>query len=76
MRFLSNDELIDLTGLRRPTAQARALRSMGIDFRTRPDGKVIVIDADLTLKNHKPLEQKKEFTLGSSTKEWRKRRTA
>jgi hypothetical protein len=76
MRFLSNDELIDLTGLRRPTAQARALRSMGIDFRTRPDGKVIVIDADLTLKNHKPLGQKEEFTLGSSTKEWRKRRTA
>ena len=76
MRFLDDSELVSLTGLKRPTAQARALRSMGIDFRVRPDGKVIVIDADLTLKNHKPLEQKKEFTLGAATKEWRKRRTA
>ncbi|HEX7080367.1 MAG TPA: DUF4224 domain-containing protein [Gammaproteobacteria bacterium] len=44
---LSDDELVELTGKKRPSAQARALRIMGIDHRIRPDGKVVVLRAQL-----------------------------
>lgn len=50
MRILNREELIQLTGKRTRTAQARVLRHLGIDFRVRPDGKIIVIDADLPLR--------------------------
>lgn len=36
--LLTEDELILLTGRRRPSAQIRALRNMGIEHRVRPDG--------------------------------------
>lgn len=42
---LTDDELIDLTRKRRPSAQVRALRSMGIEHRVRPDGSVAVLRA-------------------------------
>lgn len=35
---LTDDELLSLTHLRRPSAQARALRVMGVPYRTRPGG--------------------------------------
>ena len=35
---LTDDELLSLTHLRRPSAQARALQVMGVPYRTRPDG--------------------------------------
>lgn len=64
MKLLEQSDLEALTGRRRPTAQAKALRSMGIDFRTRPDGKIIVIDVDLpmTKQNVTPAP---EFTIAS-----------
>lgn len=64
MKLLEQADLEALTGRRRPTAQAKALRSMGIDFRTRPDGKIIVIDVDLpmTKQNVTPAP---EFTIAS-----------
>jgi len=40
---LTVDELKELTGKMRPTAQRKALNIMGIDSRTRPDGKLIVL---------------------------------
>ena len=40
--FLSTDELRDLTRKCRPSAQLRALRSMGIEHRVRPDGSLAV----------------------------------
>ena len=39
---LTDDELLSLTHLRRPSAQARALRVMGVPYRTRPDGTLLV----------------------------------
>ena len=45
--FLSPDELTELTGKQRPAAQIRALRSMGIRHHVRPDGRPVVLRADL-----------------------------
>ena len=39
---LTDAELLALTHLRRPSAQARALRAMGVPYRTRPDGTLLV----------------------------------
>ena len=41
--FLNPDEIAQLTGKRRPKAQARALESMGIPCRIRPDGRPMVM---------------------------------
>ena len=43
--FLTDQELIELTHRSRCDAQQRALRHMGIDFKTRPDGSVAVLRA-------------------------------
>jgi hypothetical protein len=40
---LSADDLHDLTGKERPTAQARVLQAMGIPYRARPDGTLVVL---------------------------------
>jgi len=39
---LTDEELLSLTHLRRPSAQARALRAMGVPYRPRPDGTLLV----------------------------------
>jgi len=39
---LTQDEIQEITGKRRYKAQAHALRTIGIDFRTRPDGKLLI----------------------------------
>lgn len=41
--FLQPDELSELTGKVRSSAQVVALRRMGIDHRVRPDGRVLVL---------------------------------
>ena len=43
--LLTAQEVRDLTGMQRPSAQARALKSMGIECRRRPDGSVVVLRA-------------------------------
>lgn len=43
--FLTPDEIAALTGKQRPAAQIRALRSMGVDHRVRPDGRPVVLRA-------------------------------
>lgn len=45
--FLSREELEQLTGYKKPSAQARALNAMGIEYRERPDGAVIVLRSHL-----------------------------
>jgi len=65
MRFLDDSELVSLTGLKRPTAQARALRSMGIDFRVRPDGKIIVVEDDLPLRERPNFKRQEGFRFGT-----------
>lgn len=42
MLFLTVDEIISLTGKKRRPAQVRALRFMGIEHKTRPDGSLII----------------------------------
>lgn len=40
--FLTSDELVELTGLRRSSAQKNALHMMGVNFLIRPDGSLVV----------------------------------
>jgi hypothetical protein len=43
MPVLTADEVAELTGRVRSNAQAKALRSMGIEYRQRPDGSLAVL---------------------------------
>ena len=43
MMFLTDEELIFLTGKKRRPSQAEALNSMGIEHRVRADGHIIVL---------------------------------
>lgn len=40
--FLAHEQLVELTHRKCPSAQMRALRSMGIEFAERPDGTPVV----------------------------------
>jgi hypothetical protein len=40
---LTDDELTQLTGKTRPSAQIKALRYMAIDHKRRPDGSLVVL---------------------------------
>jgi hypothetical protein len=52
---LSEQELVELTKKERPSAQARVLDFMGIRYRPRPDGSIVVmrIHAE-TVEGHTP----------------------
>ena len=57
--ILTDDELRTLTGKKFRTAQAQVLRYMGIDFRMRPDGSLVVLRSQLEAappKRKKPVE--------------------
>ena len=41
--FLNDEELQALTRRQKPTAQARALAAMGLEYRVRPDGTIAVL---------------------------------
>ena len=41
--FLRNEEIVALTNRQRSAAQVRALRTMGIEHRVRPDGTVAIL---------------------------------
>ena len=45
--FLSKEEIRSLTNKRPRNAQVRALRTMGIEHRVRPDGSVAVLRAHI-----------------------------
>lgn len=45
--WLSDAELIEATHRARPSAQAKALRRMGVPFQERPDGSLLVSRAAL-----------------------------
>ncbi len=67
MRILNREEIIRLTGKQTKPAQARILRHMGIDFRIRPDGEIIVVDTDLPLTAVVGRKSKhKEFTIDAT----------
>ena len=46
--LLSQDDIRALTGYRRPHRQRAALASMGVRHYTRPDGRPVVVAADLS----------------------------
>jgi hypothetical protein len=41
--FLSQDELVELTGRKHRACQARVLRGLGIEHKVRADGRVMVL---------------------------------
>ncbi|HMW57439.1 MAG TPA: DUF4224 domain-containing protein [Accumulibacter sp.] len=43
--LLTAQEIRELAGMQRPSAQFRALKSMGIECRQRPDSSVVVLRA-------------------------------
>lgn len=45
--ILSRAEVSELTGKRRTDAQRRVLKAMGLFFRVRPDGSVVVLRSDV-----------------------------
>ena len=45
--LLTSTEIEALTGKRRPSAQVRALRRMGVRYLLRPDGRPVVDDSAL-----------------------------
>ena len=59
---LTDEELLSLTHLRRPSAQVRALRAMGVPYRTRPDGTLLVgrIAAERALSAPAPVEPQRQ----------------
>ena len=58
---LTDAELVELTGKRRPSAQIRALRHMGIHHKRRGDGTLVVARAhfELLLGGETPGKPKK-----------------
>ncbi len=60
---LTPEELVELTGKARPTAQARVLAALGIPFTPRPDGTLVVVKAIVTAPGSiKPREPQLRFT--------------
>ncbi|WP_052810901.1 DUF4224 domain-containing protein [Pandoraea vervacti] len=49
LMFLEPEEVVALTGRRMYSAQARALRMMGIEHRVRPNGTIVVLSEHVTL---------------------------
>jgi hypothetical protein len=45
--ILTRAEVSELTGKRRTDAQQRVLKGLGIFFRVRPDGSVVVLRSDV-----------------------------
>lgn len=42
LNWLSDDEVVDATRRKQPSAQARVLTGWGVPFRRRPDGTLLV----------------------------------
>lgn len=58
---LTDAEIRDVTRKKRPSAQVRALRSMGIAHRMRPDGTVMVLRSSLQDEASPSVEQESEI---------------
>ena len=49
IEFVSKENIEELTGKVRYHAQVSALRTMGIDFHIRPDGRPMVLESDVLI---------------------------
>jgi len=56
--WLDQDQVEALTGFKRPSKQIEALNQMMIPCKVRPDGTVVVFEADLTTDKPKTVEFK------------------
>lgn len=65
--YLSTEELIELTHRRRPSAQRRALTSMGIDSLVRPDGTLVVLRSSVEAAVGITTPKVSEFRFGWET---------
>lgn len=67
--FLTHEELIELTGRKVRNAQAKALNTMGVTHRRRPDGSVVVLKShvDKLLDGNIETIVKPEWKLDLST---------
>lgn len=52
--FLTDQELIELTGKVKPTAQSRVLDFMEIPYKSRPDGTLAVVRYQFEAKKKEP----------------------
>lgn len=41
--FLNDDELTSLTGRKRSTSRMRVLHALGVEYKRRPDGSLVVL---------------------------------
>jgi hypothetical protein len=48
MKWLSPEDVESLTKYKQPTKQRDALNQMGVNHVVRPDGSIVVFEADLT----------------------------
>lgn len=55
--FLSDKELIRLTKKKRKDCQIKALRFMGIEYKVRPDGSVVVLREHVNKVMHGEIRQ-------------------
>lgn len=53
MPWLTPEQVIELTGYRQYQKQMEALNQMGIDYKKRPDGSLVVITDDLMVSKPK-----------------------
>jgi hypothetical protein len=56
MKVLPRKEVEQLTGKKRCNAQVRELNHMGINYRQRSDGSVVIVDIDVPVSLSKPKE--------------------
>lgn len=49
IEFVKESKMVELTGKVRYHAQVKALRTMGIDHRIRPDGRPLVLESDIMI---------------------------
>jgi hypothetical protein len=45
--ILNRDDLVELTQRQKPSAQARVLEALGINYKRRPDGSLVVFIQDI-----------------------------
>ena len=53
MPWLTPKQVVELTGYKQYQKQVEALRKMGIDYKIRPDGSLVVMPDDLVVSKPK-----------------------
>lgn len=65
--ILSHDELVTLTGRQRPRAQRSVLEALGVPYKARPDGSLVVaraaVDLVLGVNTAAPVEHRPRLRL-------------